>query len=274
MEQVKILLTKSLIGSKKDQIATAHSLGLRKIGDSITAEKDDDIGLSADHPARLHPEWTVPYTDGRMYWDPGFPEVQQLIADGVSEIVNNYNIDGIHIDDYFYPGVDFNDSTSFAAYGSSYASLADFRYANTEKTVKNMYDIVHRSNKGIVFGFIPMGIWANKTTNPSGSNTKGGEGYVQRFADARGWVKRGIVDYIAPQIYWNIGYEIADYEILLDWWANVVSGTNVRLYIGQAAYRTDPGSCDPAYESAHRVYGSCFRRFSVCKQQRRRAGVF
>ena len=211
----------------------------------ITAEKDDAASLSANHPARQHPEWTVTYSDGRMYWNPGIPEVQELIADGIKEIVYNYNIDGLHIDDYFYPGKDFDDSSAYAAYGSSYASLADFRYANTEKTVKTMYDIVHDSNKNIVFGVSPMGIWANKSTSPLGSDTKGGESYTQLFADSRGWVKRGIVDYIAPQIYWNIGFETADYEVLVDWWADVVYGTNVKLYIGQAAYRADSSQTNP-----------------------------
>ncbi|MCL1809764.1 MAG: family 10 glycosylhydrolase [Clostridiales bacterium] len=204
----------------------------------ITNEKDDAGNLSAGHPARQHPEWTVTYTDGKMYWNPGIPEVQQLIADGVREIVNNYNVDGIHIDDYFYPGRDFDDSLAFSQYGSAYASLTEFRYANTEKTVKTMFDIVHGSGRGIVFGVSPMGIWANKSTHPSGSDTNGGEAYTQRYADTRGWVKRGIVDYMAPQIYWNIGFEIADYAILLDWWADVAAGTDVKLYIGQAAYRT------------------------------------
>ncbi|MCL1982892.1 MAG: family 10 glycosylhydrolase, partial [Clostridiales bacterium] len=204
----------------------------------ITNEKDDTGSLSANHPARQHPEWTVAYSDGKLYWNPGIPEVQQLIADGVREIIDNYDVDGIHIDDYFYPGKDFDDSAAFSQYGSSYASVAEFRYANTEKTVKTLHDIVRSSGKGIVFGVSPMGIWANKFTNPLGSETSGGEAYTQRYADTRGWVKRGIVDYIAPQIYWNIGFEIADYAILLDWWADVVSGTDVKLYIGQAAYRT------------------------------------
>ncbi|MDR2770512.1 MAG: family 10 glycosylhydrolase [Clostridiales Family XIII bacterium] len=210
----------------------------------ITAEeRESGASLSANHPARLHPEWAVTHADGRMYWNPGEPGVQQLIADGVREIVNNYAVDGIHIDDYFYPDANFDDAAAFAAYGAGYPSRTEWRNANTETTVRNLYDIVRGSGKNIVFGVSPAGIWANSSTTPLGSNTRGGEALIQKFADTRGWVKRGIVDYIAPQIYWNIGYEIAEYTTLVDWWADTVAGTNVKLYIGQAAYRT--GNADP-----------------------------
>ncbi|MDR1573643.1 MAG: family 10 glycosylhydrolase, partial [Clostridiales Family XIII bacterium] len=192
----------------------------------------------ANHPARLHPEWTVTHTDGRMYWNPGEPGVQQLIADGVREIVDRYDVDGVHIDDYFYPDASFDDAAAFAAYGAGYPSRTEWRNANTETTVRNIYNVVHGSGKNIVFGVSPIGIWANSSTTPLGSDTKGGEALIQKFADTRGWVKRGIVDYIAPQIYWNIGYEIAEYTTLVNWWADAVAGTNVKLYIGQAAYRT------------------------------------
>jgi uncharacterized lipoprotein YddW (UPF0748 family) len=204
----------------------------------ITAEAPDNASLAANHPARLHPEWTVTHTDGRMYWNPGEPGAQQLIADGVREIIGNYAVDGIHIDDYFYPDADFDDAAAFAAYGAGYPSRTEWRNANTETTVKNICDAVRGSGKNIAFGVSPIGIWANSSTTPLGSNTKGGEALVQKFADTRGWVKRGIVDYIAPQIYWNIGYEIAEYTTLVNWWADAVAGTNVKLYIGQAAYRT------------------------------------
>jgi uncharacterized lipoprotein YddW (UPF0748 family) len=209
----------------------------------ITAETRENANLAANHPARLHPEWTVTHSDGRMYWNPGEPGVQQLIVDGVREIIDNYAVDGVHIDDYFYPDAGFDDAAAFAAYGHAYSSRTEWRNANTEATVYNIYNVVHAG--GRVFGVSPIGIWANKSTTPLGSDTKGGEALTQKFADTRGWVKRGIVDYIAPQIYWNIGYEIADYATLVRWWSDVVSGTNVKLYVGQAAYRTgdaDAGS--------------------------------
>jgi hypothetical protein len=153
-------------------------------------------------------------------------------------------VDGIHIDDYFYPGADFDDAAAFAAYGAGYPSRTEWRNANTETTVQNLCNVAREDGRRAVFGVSPIGIWANSSTTPLGSDTKGGEALIQKFADTRGWVKRGIVDYIVPQIYWNIGYEIAEYTTLVNWWADTVAGTNVKLYIGQAAYRT--GSADAA----------------------------
>jgi uncharacterized lipoprotein YddW (UPF0748 family) len=219
----------------------------------ITAEAQDNAGLVATHPARMHPEWAVTHTDGRMYWNPGEPGVQQLIADGVREIAENYAVDGIHIDDYFYPDANFDDAAAFAAYGAGYPSRTEWRNANTETTVRNLYNIVHGSGKNIVFGVSPVGIWANSSTTPLGSNTKGSEALIQKFADTRGWVKRGIVDYIAPQIYWNIGYEIAEYTTLVNWWADTVAGTNVKLYIGQAAYRTGAADANSPWHGVDEI---------------------
>lgn len=93
------------------------------------------------------------------------------------------------------------------------------------------------------FGVSPFAIWANNSSIPVGSDTNGSESYYKMSADTRKWVKEGYLDYIIPQIYWNIGYEIADYEKLLNWWSDVVDDTDVDLYIGQAAYRT--GNTDP-----------------------------
>jgi uncharacterized lipoprotein YddW (UPF0748 family) len=202
----------------------------------ITSEAADNDKLAPGHPALAHPEWTVLH-DSKMYWNPGEPGARQLISDGVREIVENYDVDGIHIDDYFYPGQDFNDAAAYAAYGGG-LTLAEWRLANTEATVTDMHYITRSSGKNMVFGVSPVGIWANLGTSPLGSDTRGGEAYTQKYADTRGWVKRGALDYIAPQIYWNIGFDVAEYKTLVDWWSDVVAGTGVKLYIGQAAYRT------------------------------------
>jgi uncharacterized lipoprotein YddW (UPF0748 family) len=210
----------------------------------ITASANENAVLTPGHPARLHSAWTVTHSDGKMYWNPGEPGVRQLIADGVREIVDNYDVDGIHIDDYFYPGTDFADSESYSAYGADYPSVEEWRRANTEATVRDIRDVVKNCGKDISFGVSPVGIWANKSSSPLGSDTKGNEAYTQKFADTRGWVKREIIDYIAPQIYWNIGFAAAEYITLADWWADVTRDTGVKLYIGQAAYRS--GNSDSA----------------------------
>ncbi|NLD87408.1 MAG: family 10 glycosylhydrolase, partial [Clostridiales bacterium] len=113
----------------------------------------------------------------------------------------------------------------------------DWRRNNVDIFVSELYAAVKNVNADIAFGISPFGIWANSSTNPLGSNTNGGESYTQHYADTRKWVKEGILDYIAPQIYWSIGHKNADYDTLTRWWADVVKDTNVKLYIGHAAYK-------------------------------------
>lgn len=204
----------------------------------VTATKNDESSLCASNPAILRKEITVKHTDGKVYWNPGEPDARQIVLDGIKEIVNNYDVDGIHIDDYFYPEGNFNDSFVYNYYGNG-LSLADWRRENNNKLVKSIYEIVHSSEKNIEFGVSPSGIWANKSyQTPQGSNTNGSESYSVQFADSRKWVKEGYIDYIIPQIYWNIGFDKADYKELVSWWADLVKDTNVKLYIGQAAYKT------------------------------------
>ncbi len=220
----------------------------------ITAVAADNAGLSANHPAKLHPEWTVTHaSDGKMYWNPGIPEVRQLIINGVNEIVKNYDVDGIQIDDYFYPDSSFEDAETYAAYGQGFSDLADWRRDNNDQLVKALYDTVHNSGKNTVFGVSPFGIWQNQKNSSLGSATSGKEAYSAMYADTRGWVKKGYVDYIAPQIYWNIGYSIADYAVLADWWAEVTEGTGVDLYIGMAAYRSGDADSGSAWAGVDEI---------------------
>ena len=193
--------------------------------------------LHYSHPARKNPEWVVQYKDGNLYFDPGIPAVRKLIVDSIMELVENYDIDGIHFDDYFYPGRDFNDSKTYAAYGTGFKNIGDWRRNNVNQLVSEVYDAIKSTDRDVRFGISPFGIWANKKNNSLGSDTNGLETYYDHFADARKWVKDGIVDYICPQLYWNIGYKVADYSKLLTWWKDVVSGTSVDLYIGHAAYK-------------------------------------
>lgn len=208
----------------------------------VTATKEDK--LSANNPAKVNSNLTVTYTDGKIYWNPGEIEARKIILDGVQEIIDKYDVDGIHIDDYFYPGANFDDILTYeknfnAIYKKNFNDIDEWRRQNNNELVKGIYELVHNSNKDIVFGVSPSGIWANKTKNtPLGSETNGSESYYRNFADSRRWIKEGYIDYIIPQIYWNIGYEKADYKKLIQWWADVTKETNVKLYIGQAAYKS------------------------------------
>lgn len=193
--------------------------------------------LSANNPARLHPDWTVE-SEGGLYFDPGEPEVRRLVTDGACEIAENYDVDGIHLDDYFYPSQDFDDAESFARYGGGMA-IDDWRRSNTETLIKEMGEEIHRIKKDISFGVSPCGIWANKSDMEEGSDTSGNSAYKDMYADTLKWASDGIIDYIAPQIYWYSGYEPADYTVLLNWWSEKLSGCDTKLYIGLADYRLD-----------------------------------
>lgn len=192
--------------------------------------------LPAGAPAREHPEWVVKYGDD-YYFDPALPEVRALVTDGVREILERYDVDGIHLDDYFYPGRDFDDSASYAAYGEG-RDLADWRRENVTALIRSLKATVDEYPNAI-FGVSPAGIWANSATDSRGSQTTGGEAYTQHYADTRLWVEEAMLDYICPQIYWHIGHASADYAELVSWWSALCKDSPVRLYIGMAAYRVD-----------------------------------
>lgn len=204
----------------------------------ITRGKDTEWNsLPSTHPAKMNPYWVVKYSDGNYYFNPGIPEVRDLVTRGAVEIVQNYDVDGLHMDDYFYPGTDFNDAATYQKYGSSFSNIADFRRDSVNQLVAQLDTAVHNIDPDIQFGISPSGIWANKSTDPRGSNTNGSEHYVSSYADSLYWIENGLVDYIIPQIYWEIGHKLADFATLADWWNDAVAGSDVHLYIGMGAYR-------------------------------------
>jgi len=200
--------------------------------------------LAENSPARLNPDWVSKYEgcetayNGAWYFDPGIPEVRKLIIDGVAELVRNYDLEGFHIDDYFYPNPDFDDEKTFQKYGNG-MEKDDWRRACVDELILGMYNAAKEA--GVKFGVSPSGIWMNKSSDPRGSDTNGGEHYKSLYADTYKWIKNGWMDYVVPQIYWHIGFEIADYKVLLPWWADVCGDTGVDLYIGMAMYRAADG---------------------------------
>jgi uncharacterized lipoprotein YddW (UPF0748 family) len=235
-------------------ISEAHKRGLefhawfnpyRAAADANTSK------LPPNHPARQHPEWIVKH-EGRLYYNPGLPEVRDHVVKVVKDVVQRYDVDGIHFDDYFYPypgqGTKFDDTAAFKKYGGG-RSLADWRRDNVNKLVAQVSGAVHGAKKWVKFGISPFGIWRNKAQDPEGSATKGMSGYDAIYGDARAWIRAGDVDYVIPQLYWPRGFAAADYSVLVPWWARQVEGTGVHLYIGQALYRV--GTRDaPAWTKA------------------------
>ncbi len=207
----------------------------------ITTSGTDIQNLASGNPARQDPDLAVAY-DGALYYDPGLPEVRELIIDGAVELAENYDIAGIHFDDYFYPGDDFDDDSSFARYGGR-LSLDDWRRDNINTLIEGVHEAVEDVDSRLQFGVSPFGVWASDDEMEGGSATSGGlSTYVHHYADTRLWVEEGYVDYIAPQLYWSIGYAPADFEVLLAWWEGVCRDSDVDLFIGHAAYKVGDGS--------------------------------
>ena len=196
--------------------------------------------------ARQNPHLVLDFFNGKthtLFLDPGRPEVIRHVQNTVYEICLKYNVDAIHFDDYFYPYEDIGnlDNTTFSRYNPRKLSKADWRRHNTETLIAGVRQVINAANarkkSRIKFGISPFGIWGNAKDIKGGSATGGKQTYFNLYADTRGWVKRGYLDYIVPQIYWNFAHETAAYAALTDWWSNTVRGTRTRLYIGMAPYR-------------------------------------
>ncbi|MGN0136454.1 family 10 glycosylhydrolase [Anaerotignum sp.] len=197
----------------------------------ITTSGTDVSALSVDNMARQHPDWILTY-NGAMYYNPEKEEVKEYICDTVAEIVENYDVDAIHFDDYFYPS-----NYPLPEGEDRDGALANERREHVDDLVKQVYKTIKNIDSSVAFGISPMGIWKNNTSDTEGSATRGSEGYYTVYGDAKKWVEKGWVDYIVPQIYWEQGNAYADYETLVAWWSDVVEGTGVKLYIGQGIYK-------------------------------------
>ncbi|WP_285706987.1 family 10 glycosylhydrolase [Microtetraspora sp. NBRC 16547] len=216
------------------------------------ANHADPTKLVSTHPARQHPDWRFAY-GGKLYYNPGIPEVRTFIEDAIMDAVSRYDIDGVHLDDYFYPypvsGETIPDAATYSRYGGGFSDIGDWRRDNVNRLVRELDQRIHAAKPWLAFGVSPFGIWRNSSTDPLGSRTSGLQSYDAIYADSRQWVKQGWVDYIAPQIYWHIGYAPAAYDVLTAWWSDVVKGTGVQFVVGQAAYRVGVSGQDAAWQN-------------------------
>jgi len=222
-------------------IAEAHKRGMELHAwfNPYRATNDSKFSaLSPEHITRVKPDWFFTY-GGIKLFNPGIPEVRDYIVKVFLDVVDNYDIDGVHLDDYFYPyqidGQHINDAQTFGQYGKGFDDIKDWRRNNVDLLIKMLSDSIHKHKPHIKFGISPFGIWANKYQNPEGTDTHGGSSYYELFADSRKWVKEGWVDYINPQLYWPIDDRSAPFNVLLDWWSD--NTFDRHLYIGMAAYR-------------------------------------
>lgn len=216
----------------------------------ITALAADTIIPS--HPASVMPQITF-NVGGKLYFNPASSTARDLIIEGVREIVETYDVDGIQFDDYFYPeNIADEDLLAFESSSNGINNLADWRRNNVDELIRETYLMLKSVKPDVVFGVSPSGIWANKSRNAAGSNTLGFESYYDIYADTRMWVNDSYVDYIAPQIYWYIGQTGSDYLTVLNWWRDVCDGTGVLLYAGLAGYKQDEAWAD-FYELANQA---------------------
>lgn len=229
--------------------------------------KLDTEVLSDENPAVTNPEMVVLHTDGNLYFDPANLDAQQLIVDGVLEIITNYDVDGIHFDDYFYPDTKFDDSKSYEEYGNG-QELGDFRRENVTKLIQMVSYVIEENAPDVLFGISPFGIWANEKNLELGSDTHGLESYFSHYADTKLWVEMEIIDYIAPQIYWAMDFSIANYVTLVDWWLDVTNDYDVELYISHANYQEVLGNFNDGeianqiqYNIDNGVQGSIYFRY-------------
>ncbi len=194
-----------------------------------------------------HPEW-IKTSMSRFVVDPGIPEARAWVIDRVMEVVNKYDVDGVHFDDYFYYEKtvgELNDQGTYEKYNKGkFSNIGDFRRNNTYLLVSELSKEIRKAKSWVKFGISPAGIWGNKKDGlANGSDTEASStNYNNCFADTRKWVVDELIDYIAPQIYFSFGYSRAAYGELATWWSDVCRGKNVHLYIGLALYKINDSS--------------------------------
>lgn len=203
--------------------------------------------LAESHPLKKHPDWFLQYGN-RYYYNPALPQVRAHINRVIRDLVSRYPIDGIHFDDYFYPykiqGEIFPDSIDYARLGQEFEHIDDWRRNNVDQLIEGLHRTIKSVKPTIKFGVSPFGVWRNIALDPQrGSNTKAGQTtYDDLYADVLKWMEKGWIDYLVPQIYWYIGFDLADHQILSEWWNQNSFGTNI--FIGHGAYRIGNHSAD------------------------------
>lgn len=224
----------------------------------VTLLESDE--LCPDHLYFKRPELFVKHGK-QWYLNPAEPEARAHTVRVIADLVERYDIEAVHFDDYFYPypiaGTEFDDQAAFVRYGAqqgfSADRKADWRRYNVELLIRELNDTIKAIKPWVRFGISPFGIHRNKRNTPdgSGSDTDGLSNYDELYADVPGWAEKGIIDYCVPQLYWKIGHAKADYDVLIHWWND--SFRNAHLYIGQnIATLKEPDLTDPGKDQTER----------------------
>jgi uncharacterized lipoprotein YddW (UPF0748 family) len=199
----------------------------------------NNSSISANHITRLHPDWFLTYGETK-YFDPANKQAQEFVVNVVKDIVQRYDVDAIHMDDYFYPyriaGKVFPDEAAYSRSGTN-LSKADWRRSNVDSIIRKISIAIKQVKPYCKFGVSPFGVWRNKDVDPEGSDTRAGQtNYDDLFANILLWLQNGWIDYVAPQLYLEIGNDRIAYEKMVDWWNKHSYGKHV--YIGHGIYRS------------------------------------
>lgn len=191
-----------------------------------------------NHVTRTHPDWIINY-GGKAYIDPGMWPARDYVISVVMDVVKRYDIDGVHLDDYFYPyrvaGQTFNDKKSYTLYGQG-RNKDDWRRENVDQFVTQLNKKIKEVKPYVKFGISPFGVWRNSTKDPDGSQTKAGTTcFDDLYSNVLLWMKNGWVDYLMPQLYWEHGHKAASFTTLLPWWN--AHSYNRHMYYGLGVYR-------------------------------------
>ena len=215
--------------------------------------------LANTHVGITHPERCFSYDD-LLILNPGIPENRDYICEVAKDIVSRYDVDGIHMDDYFYPypaaGQVIPDDQQYQMHSNGIKDRGDWRRYNVNLFIRQFYETVHATKPWVKVGISPFGIYRNKKSADIGSNTNGLQNYDDLYADVLLWINNGWLDYCVPQIYWEIGNKAADYDTLIRWWNQHAGGRP--LFIGEDIERTvkysDPQKIEQHQQAAkHRL---------------------
>lgn len=207
-------------------------------------------GIDSSSLVFKQPDWFLKYGNN-VYFDPGLPQVRRHTVNVIMEVVNRYGIDAVHFDDYFYPykikNLDFPDTASFASHGKDFVDKAAWRRNNVDQLIKELSDSIRAVKPHVQLGISPFGVWRNQDKDSTGSATRAGQTcYDDLYADILKWQKEKWIDYVVPQIYWSIGFEVANYKIIAEWWNK--NNYDVPVYIGQATYRINGTTKDERWK--------------------------
>ena len=236
----------------------------------VTTKFMDTTQLVSNHIMRRHPDWFWKYGE-QWYFEPGLDETREWICMVVEDIVCRYDIDAIHMDDYFYPyplpKQSLPDRDCFEAHSRGYVDIRDWRRNNVNMAIRDISETIRKTKPWVQFGISPFGVWRNNTRDSIGSATTAGlTNYDHLYADVLYWIREGWIDYVCPQLYWHIGNRAADYYTLAHWWGKRVaeanayhankyqlSTVNSQLYIGLAPYRLGAAKEAAAWRTGNEI---------------------